>query len=48
VLPALKAGLPTIHIARGPWGAAKARWPEAQGLRRIHALAKLPALIGGA
>jgi FMN phosphatase YigB (HAD superfamily) len=47
VLPALKAGLQAIHIARGPWGVVQARWPEAQGLRRIRSLAELPALIGG-
>ena len=46
VLPALKAGLQAIHIARGPWGVVQARWPEAHGLRRIHSLAELPGLIG--
>ncbi|MEZ5830698.1 MAG: HAD family hydrolase [Dongiaceae bacterium] len=47
VLPALDAGLQAIHIARGPWGAVQARWPEAQGLRRIRSLAELPAILGG-
>jgi FMN phosphatase YigB (HAD superfamily) len=45
VLPALKAGLQAIHIARGPWGVVQARWPEAQGLRRIRSLAELPAML---
>jgi FMN phosphatase YigB (HAD superfamily) len=45
VLPALAAGLQAIHIARGPWGVVQARWPEAEGLRRIHSLAELPALL---
>ena len=45
VLPALAAGLQAIHIARGPWGVVQARWPEAQGLRRIHSLAELPAVL---
>lgn len=47
VLPALKAGLQAIHLARGPWGAVQARWPEAAGLRRIVSLAEMPALLGG-
>jgi FMN phosphatase YigB (HAD superfamily) len=45
VLPALAAGLQAIHIARGPWGVVHARWPEAQGLRRIRSLSELPALL---
>ncbi|HKP25007.1 MAG TPA: HAD family hydrolase [Dongiaceae bacterium] len=45
VLPALAAGLQAIHIARGPWGVVQARWPEAQGLRRIRTLAELPAML---
>jgi len=45
VLPALAAGLQAIHIARGPWGVVQARWPEAQGLRRIRSLAELPGLL---
>ena len=45
VLPALAAGLQAIHIARGPWGVVQARWPEAEGLRRIRSLAELPALL---
>lgn len=45
VLPALAAGLQAIHLARGPWGVVQARWPEAQGLRRIRSLAELPALL---
>ncbi|HEV8390130.1 MAG TPA: HAD-IA family hydrolase [Dongiaceae bacterium] len=48
VLAAEGAGLRAIHIARGPWGVVEARWPEAQAVRRIHALSELPALIGGA
>ena len=45
VLPALAAGLQAVHIARGPWGVVQARWPEAQGLRRIRSLAELPAIL---
>jgi FMN phosphatase YigB (HAD superfamily) len=45
VLPALTAGLQAIHIARGPWGVVQARWPEAEGLRRIRSLAELPAMF---
>jgi FMN phosphatase YigB (HAD superfamily) len=45
VLPALAAGLQAVHIARGPWGVVQARWPEAEGLRRIPSLAELPALL---
>ena len=45
VLPALTAGLQAVHIARGPWGVVQARWPEAQGLRRIRSLAELPAML---
>ena len=45
VLPALAAGMQAIHIARGPWGVVQARWPEAQGLRRIRSLAELPELL---
>jgi FMN phosphatase YigB (HAD superfamily) len=45
VLPALAAGLQAIHIARGPWGVVQARWPEAEGLRRIRSLAELPAML---
>jgi FMN phosphatase YigB (HAD superfamily) len=45
VLPALAAGLQAIYIARGPWGVVQARWPGAQGLRRIRSLAELPAMI---
>ncbi|HJR23682.1 MAG TPA: HAD family hydrolase [Dongiaceae bacterium] len=45
VLPALRAGLQAIHIARGPWGVVQARWPEAEGLRRIRSLAELPAML---
>jgi HAD superfamily hydrolase (TIGR01549 family) len=45
VLPARAAGLTAIHIARGPWGVVQARWPEAQGLPRIHSLAELPAML---
>jgi len=45
VLPALAAGLQAIHIARGPWGVVQARWPEAEGLRRIRSLTELPALL---
>ena len=45
VLPALAAGLQAIHIARGPWGVVQARWPEAEGLRRIRSLDELPALL---
>ncbi len=45
VLPALTAGLQAIHIARGPWGVVRARWPEAEGLRRIRSLAELPAMF---
>jgi FMN phosphatase YigB (HAD superfamily) len=45
ILPALKAGLQAIHIARGPWGVVQARWPEAQGLRRIRSLSELPAML---
>lgn len=45
VLPALAAGLEAIHVARGPWGVVQARWPEAQGLRRIRSLAELPAML---
>ncbi len=48
VLAAQKAGLQAIHIARGPWGVVEARWPEAQGLRRIRALSELPAMLGAA
>jgi FMN phosphatase YigB (HAD superfamily) len=44
-LPALAAGLQTIHIARGPWGVVQGRWPEAQRLRRIRSLAELPAIL---
>jgi hypothetical protein len=44
-LPALAGGLQAIHIARGPWGVVQARWPEAQGLRRIRSLAELPAML---
>ncbi|WP_119302467.1 HAD family hydrolase [Dongia deserti] len=46
VLPALKAGMQAIHIARGPWGVVQVRRPEAQGLRRIRSLAELPAVLG--
>jgi len=46
VLAAQNAGLQAIHIARGPWGVVEARWPEAQGMRRIRALSELPALLG--
>lgn len=45
VLPALDAGVQAIHIARGPWGAVQARWPEGAGLRRIRSLAELPAML---
>ena len=45
VLPALAAGMQAIHIARGPWGVVHARWPEAQGLRRIRSLSELPAML---
>jgi FMN phosphatase YigB (HAD superfamily) len=45
VLPALAAGLQAVHIARGPWGVVHARWPEAQGLRRIRSLSELPAML---
>jgi FMN phosphatase YigB (HAD superfamily) len=45
VLPALAAGLQAIHIARGPWGVVQARWPEAEGLRRIRSLAELSAML---
>lgn len=45
VLPALAAGLQAIHIARGPWGAVQARWPDGAGLRRIRSLAELPAML---
>ena len=45
VLPALAAGLQAIHVARGPWGVVQARWPDAEGLRRIRSLAELPAML---
>jgi FMN phosphatase YigB (HAD superfamily) len=45
VLPALAAGLQAVHIARGPWGVVQARWPEAQGLRRIRSLGELPEML---
>lgn len=45
VLPARAAGLQAIHIARGPWGAVQARWPEAAGLTRIRSLAELPEML---
>jgi FMN phosphatase YigB (HAD superfamily) len=45
IVPALRAGLQAIHVARGPWGVVQARWPEAQGLRRIRSLAELPAML---
>ena len=48
VLPALSVGMQAIHIARGPWGVVQARWPEAQGLRRVRSLSELPALLGEA
>jgi len=34
-----------VHIARGPWGVVHARWPEAQGLRRIRSLGELPEML---
>jgi FMN phosphatase YigB (HAD superfamily) len=46
VLPALAAGLDTVHVARGPWGVVQARWPEARSIRSIPSLAALPSLFG--
>jgi FMN phosphatase YigB (HAD superfamily) len=46
VLAPLRFGMRAVHVARGPWGAIHATWPEAKGVRRIATLAELPALLG--
>jgi FMN phosphatase YigB (HAD superfamily) len=43
VLPALRAGMGAIFVARGPWGNVHAHWPEARDApMTIRTLAELP------
>jgi FMN phosphatase YigB (HAD superfamily) len=39
VMPALAAGMVTVHVRRGPWGVIQAGWPEAMHARiRVDSL----------
>jgi len=47
VLPALRAGMQAIFVARGPWGIVQAGWPEASEVPvRIANLGDLPHVLG--
>lgn len=46
VLPALRLGLRSVFVERGPWGVVQGRWPEAAEVPwRVRALSELPALM---
>lgn len=48
VLPANAAGMLSVFVPRGPWGAIHAGWPEAaQAGLRVAALTDLPGLLAG-
>lgn len=42
VVPALQAGMVSVHLRRGPWGIIQSKWPEAAGADlRLDSLAAL-------